>query len=267
MDQSMKMAKALISDVEMALLVWTEFGKGFIKKLRISPDAFLQMCLQLTYFRNQHKFALTYEASMTRLFREGRTETVRSCTMQSCDFVRAMLDPNSTVEERFKLLQSAAIRHQELYRDAMTGRGIDRHMFALYVVHRYLEEESPFLKKIFPPTYLLSTSQTPLNQCEEDVKDLPADMRAELVTVGGGFGPVADEGYGVSYIIAGENQISFHISSKRSAPNTSSKQFREDLIQSLREMRALLIRNTPPQSNSSSSPKLDSNHNDKSKLN
>ena len=41
-----------------------------------------------------------------------------------------------------------------------------------------------------------------------------------LVSAGGGFGPVADKGYGVSYIIAGENQISFHISSKKSAANT-----------------------------------------------
>lgn len=31
----------------------------------------------------------------------------------------------------------------------------------------------------------------------------------------GGFGPVADDGYGVSYIIAGEELIFFHISSKR----------------------------------------------------
>lgn len=28
---------------------------------------------------------------MTRMFREGRTETVRSCTMETCAFVRAMV--------------------------------------------------------------------------------------------------------------------------------------------------------------------------------
>jgi carnitine O-palmitoyltransferase 1 len=239
MEVSLKVANTLIDDVEMALLVWTEFGKGFIKKLKISPDAFLQACLQLTYFRNQHKFSLTYEASMTRLFREGRTETVRSCTVQSSNFVRAMLDKNCPREERLRLLRIASERHQELYRDAMTGRGIDRHLFALYVVQRYLEEESPFFNKIFPPSYLLSTSQTPLNQCDEDAKDLSAEARASLVSAGGGFGPVTDTGYGVSYIVAGENQFSFHISSKKSAPNTSSKKFREDLIQSLRDMHAL----------------------------
>lgn len=238
---SLKTATELIEDVEMALLVWTEFGKGFIKQLRVSPDAFMQMTLQLTYFRNQHKFALTYEASTTRLYREGRTETVRSCTTESCDFVRAMVDPKQTRKERLRLLRIASERHQELYRDAMCGKGIDRHLFALYVVKRYLEEESPFLDKVFPPTYLLSTSQTPLNQCAEESKGLSVAQKLKLTGAGGGFGPVADRGYGVSYITAGECQISFHISSKISAENTSSAGFREDLVKSLREMRDLFV--------------------------
>lgn len=42
-------------------------------------------------------FCLTYEASMTRLFREGRTETVRSCTAESTAFVRSMGDARQTV--------------------------------------------------------------------------------------------------------------------------------------------------------------------------
>jgi len=49
--KSMEVAQKLIDEVEMSLLVWTEYGKGFIKHLRISPDAFIQMALQLTYFR------------------------------------------------------------------------------------------------------------------------------------------------------------------------------------------------------------------------
>jgi carnitine O-palmitoyltransferase 1 len=145
-------------------------------------------------------------------------------------------------EERLRLLRVAADRHQQLYRDAMSGQGVDRHLFALYVVQRYLEEESPFMNKIMPPTYLLSTSQTPLNQCEEEAKNLSPEMKQSLVTAGGGFGPVADRGYGVSYIIAGEDQISFHISSKKSADNTSSYGFRDDLQRSLREMHALFAK-------------------------
>ncbi|KIH49478.1 Choline/Carnitine O-acyltransferase [Ancylostoma duodenale] len=271
MEVSMEVAQNLIDDVEMALLVWTDYGKGFIKKLNVSPDAFLQMCLQYTYYKNQNKFSLTYEASMTRLYREGRTETVRSCTTQSSEFVLAMVDPKKTRTERLQLLRRACDRHQELYRDAMCGKGVDRHLFALYVIKRYLEEESPFFDKIFPPMYLLSTSQTPLNQVDSEMYGMDAEQRLRLTTAGGkfkfsspyhfflfyfdterkvklvevfsiilsptidqgrfiglansvplpgGFGPVADRGYGVSYIVAGEHQISFHISSKRSADNT-----------------------------------------------
>ncbi|CAG9533273.1 unnamed protein product [Cercopithifilaria johnstoni] len=237
--KSFQTARALIDDVEMALLVWTKYGKGLIKKLRVSPDGFLQLVLQLAFYRNQKKFALTYEASTTRLFREGRTETVRSCSSYSCDFVHAMLDSTQTHEERLRLLRVACNYHQTMYRDAMCGKGVDRHLFALYIVMRYLKLKSPFLERIFPPTFLLSTSQTPLNQCGEEVEHSNLDFH-KFATAGGGFGPVADNGYGVSYIIVGDDIISFHISSKRSADNTSSIGLRDDIIKSLEDMSLLL---------------------------
>lgn len=46
------------------------------------------------------------------------------------------------------LLKLAAEKHQNLYRLAMTGGGIDRHLFCLYVVSKYLGEESAFLKEV-----------------------------------------------------------------------------------------------------------------------
>ena len=42
------------------------------------------------------------------------------------------------------------------------------------------------------------------------------------MAAGGGFGPVADDGYGVSYIINGEDTIFFHVSAKKSCPKTVS---------------------------------------------
>lgn len=35
-----------------------------------------------------------------------------------------------------------------MYRLAMTGAGIDRHLFCLYVVSKYLAVDSPFLKEV-----------------------------------------------------------------------------------------------------------------------
>lgn len=36
----------------------------------------------------------------------------------------------------------------------------------------------------------------------------------------GGFGPVTNDGYGVSYIIIGDDEIFFHISSKENCQTT-----------------------------------------------
>lgn len=209
---------SLINDIDLRILCHDAYGKGFMKMCRISPDAYIQMALQLAYYRNAGKFSLTYEASMTRLYREGRTETVRPCTIESSAWVKTMDTPGSSVEERVAMLLRAAKVHQTGYQDAMCGKGIDRHLFCLYVVSKYLEVESPFLKEVLSEPWRLSTSQTPHGQTPKfDLKKYP-----DCISAGGGFGPVADDGYGVSYIIAGEDLLFFHISSKISCKETVS---------------------------------------------
>uniref|UniRef100_A0A8C7MVZ2 Carnitine O-palmitoyltransferase 1, muscle isoform n=1 Tax=Oncorhynchus kisutch TaxID=8019 RepID=A0A8C7MVZ2_ONCKI len=142
-EESYMVAKVIADDVDFHGCLFDEFGKGLIKKSRTSPDAFIQLALQLAQFRDKGEFCLTYEASMTRMFREGRTETVRSCTSESTAFVRAMEDKNT-----LDLFRKAADKHQNMYRLAMTGSGIDRHLFCLYIMSKYLSIDSPFLKQV-----------------------------------------------------------------------------------------------------------------------
>lgn len=234
-EASLSTASLLANDVDFHSFPFHTFGKGLIKKSRTSPDAFVQLALQLAHYKDMGKFCLTYEASMTRLFREGRTETVRSCTVESCAFVLAMADPTQTMEQRLRLFKIASEKHQHMYRLAMTGAGIDRHLFCLYVVSKYLAVESPFLKEVLSEPWRLSTSQTPQQQVE--LFDL--ERNPEYVSSGGGFGPVADDGYGVSYILVGENLINFHISSKFSCPETDSHRFGKHLRQAMTDMIAL----------------------------
>lgn len=54
------------------------------------------------------------------------------------------------MEQRLRLFKIASEKHQHMYRLAMTGAGIDRHLFCLYVVSKYLAVESPFLKEVSP---------------------------------------------------------------------------------------------------------------------
>ncbi|XP_055916063.1 carnitine O-palmitoyltransferase 1, muscle isoform isoform X2 [Eupeodes corollae] len=228
-------ATKLLNDVDLRILVHNEYGKGFMKKCRISPDAYIQMALQLAYYRDAKRFSLTYEASMTRLFREGRTETVRPCTIESSAWVKAMESGQKTNKECVELLLKACNRHQLGYQDAMSGRGIDRHLFCLYVVSKYLEVDSPFLNEVLSEPWRLSTSQTPHGQTPKmDLKKHP-----NCISAGGGFGPVADDGYGVSYIIAGEDLIFFHISAKKSCGTTSAHRFGENIRKALADMRVM----------------------------
>ncbi|XP_029014143.1 carnitine O-palmitoyltransferase 1, liver isoform isoform X2 [Betta splendens] len=232
---SLAVAQALADDVDCYVFPFRDFGKGQIKKLRVSPDAFIQIGLQLAYYRDRGGFCLTYEASMTRLFREGRTETVRSCSSESSAFVKGV--ENGETEEQCRcLFRLASDRHQTLYRMAMTGAGIDRHLFCLYVVSKYLGIESPFLKEVLSEPWRLSTSQTPVQQMELfDLKNHP-----DFISLGGGFGPVADDGYGVSYIIVGEDMINFHVSSKHSCSETDSHRFGAQISKALQDIMHLL---------------------------
>lgn len=74
------------------------------------------------------------------------------------------------------------------------------------------------LQEVLSEPWRLSTSQTPHGQTNKmDLNKYP-----KCISAGGGFGPVADDGYGVSYIIAGEETIFFHVSSKKSSSVTVS---------------------------------------------
>lgn len=44
-------ALALLNDVDLEIFVHNAYGKGFMKTCRVSPDAYIQMALQLAYFR------------------------------------------------------------------------------------------------------------------------------------------------------------------------------------------------------------------------
>jgi carnitine O-palmitoyltransferase 1 len=70
--------KKLCDDLDLRIMEHKAWGKGFIKKSRISPDAFFQLAMQLAYKRDSGgKRALTYEASVTRLFAQVRDVLLR----------------------------------------------------------------------------------------------------------------------------------------------------------------------------------------------
>ncbi|XP_045148564.1 carnitine O-palmitoyltransferase 1, brain isoform [Echinops telfairi] len=228
-------AQALSGNMDCHAFPFSRFGKSFIKRCHLSPDSFIQMALQLAHFRDRGQFCLTYESAMTRLFLEGRTETVRSCTREACDFVRAMEDSGKTGPQRLALFRLAVDKHQALMKAAMSGQGVDRHLFALYIVSRFLHLQSPFLAQVHSEQWQLATSQIPVQQRHLfDTHNYP-----DYVSSGGGFGPADDHGYGVSYIFMGADAIAFHISSKKSSTKTDSHRLGQHIENALLEVGSL----------------------------
>ncbi|KHN77716.1 Carnitine O-palmitoyltransferase 1, liver isoform [Toxocara canis] len=209
--------KQKIEDVDMAATIFRTFGKGRIKQGKLSPDAFVQMAIQLANFKDQHKFVLTYESASARFYANSRTETLRTATKESCAFVRAMIDPDCDNEERYRLLKVACERHVQRNRNCMVGKGVDRHLFVLYILSKAISVSSPFLDYYISQPWLLSTSQAPTltGQMDEDTK-------VEDSWIGASFGPVAKHGYGICYRFAGNHSICVHISSLKSAGNTQA---------------------------------------------
>ncbi|EGD77282.1 hypothetical protein PTSG_12715 [Salpingoeca rosetta] len=226
-----------IADLDLRVFVHDAYSKGFMKKCKVSPDAWLQMALQLAYYRDQGRFAQTYEASMTRLFRDGRTETVRPVTMESVAFARAMCDSSTSKEERIELLRKAASVHVQHFKDAMAGKGIDRHLFCLYVVSVWRGTKSPFLEEVLSEPWYLSTSQTPVQQTA--LFDLKNNL--DKISAGGGFGPVTDDGYGVSYIVSSDGVVGFHVASKKSSDKTDSSRFVKNIVDAMADIRQLFL--------------------------
>ena len=65
----------------------------------------------------------------------------------------------------------------------------------------------------------------------------------DFVTTGGGFGPVSFDGYGVSYIVAGDDVLFFHVSSRVSSVATDSRRFVAAIRRSLNDIKRLFESN------------------------
>lgn len=156
------------------------------------------------------------------------------------DFVKSMNDPNCTNAERIEKLNKMEVNHTNLYKDAMNGKGIDRHLFALYVVCKGLGQENEFLQNILTIPWTLSTSQTPHTQ-QTAVPDPNWKSFNDKLCAGGGFGTVDCNGYGVAYLFPNDYRIFFHISSKKSCDKTDSRRFGRILYESLDLIRDLFV--------------------------
>ncbi|KAG8822644.1 hypothetical protein FRC17_009501, partial [Serendipita sp. 399] len=237
-------AKAIVDDSDDSQLWFEDYGVGWIRgTAKLSPDAFIQMALQLAWMKDQRKPTAVYETASTRMFLHGRTEVIRSFSKESLAFIRAMDDETATVSElpffqtkkrsvfttpqqgeRLQLLIEAIKAHNTYTREASSGSGIDRHLMALRLVMKPSERAEIFEDELFSRSQEWKLSTSGLSSGDR--------------FIGTGFGTPYPDGYGINYL-AGSKILKFGIESKHSCQTTSTQAFKRALVQSLREIKSM----------------------------
>nr|CAD7577266.1 unnamed protein product [Timema californicum] len=124
----------LVADFEMYCSTFPAFGKDVIKSFKVSPDSFIQMALQLAFYRLHKTPGAHYESAGLRKFIHGRTETIRSCSQESVDFAMKMLSGTATNEEKYRALLAAINYHKNYAIECVNGHGVDRHLLGLKLI-------------------------------------------------------------------------------------------------------------------------------------
>lgn len=197
---SIKDFEDVIGQHELAVFAYKGYGKGLIKKFKSSPDAFVQMIIQLGYYKAFGVCRPTYESAATRRFQLGRTETCRSVSIESVKFVETFESPSATPQEKIAAARAAFNAHVKYISDASDGKGVDRHLFGL----KKLIEPGTELPAIFKdPTFSYSSSWY-----------LSTSQLSSEFFNGYGWSQVIDAGFGCAYMI-NENSIQINIVSKK----------------------------------------------------
>lgn len=219
----------LCDNIDILCEVFTGYGKGFMKPVRVHPEAYLQLALQLAYYRLHNKPAPTYTTASTREFYHGRTETCRSCTCEMMDFVRAMDDGHSSPATIVGLMKRAVEKFGYLMVDCCRNHGCDRHLMGLALIA--LEDGTPMPELFLDPSFvrsggngnfILSTScngYTPLIGC---------------------VAPMCKDGYGAFYSIE-ETRIIIAISAFRDSTETNASALYKEIVHSFTDMQSILL--------------------------
>ncbi|KAG5662330.1 hypothetical protein KAF25_004748, partial [Fusarium avenaceum] len=198
-DRATKDFNDVIGKHQLAVQAYQGYGKSLIKKFKCSPDAYVQMIIQLAYYKMYGKSRPTYESAATRRFQLGRTETCRTVSDDSVSWVQAMSDSSIDDKTRVDLFRKAINAHVEYITAASDGKGVDRHLFGL---KKLLEpgQEVPAIYK--DPAYSYSSSW-----------HLSTSQLSSEFFNGYGWSQVIDGGFGIAYMI-NENSLSFNVVSK-----------------------------------------------------
>lgn len=186
-DRAITDFRTVIGQHQLAVQAFQGYGKGLIKKFKCSPDAYVQMIIQLAYFKMYGKNRPTYESAAVRRFQLGRTETCRTVSEDSTAWCKSMSDASVDDKTRIELFHAAIKSHIEYISSASDGKGVDRHLFGLKKLLQPGEEVPAIYQDPafgYSSSWYISSSQ----------------LSSEFFN-GYGWSQVIDGGFGIAYMI------------------------------------------------------------------
>ncbi|CRK94291.1 CLUMA_CG007806, isoform A [Clunio marinus] len=207
---------------------FTGYGKAFMKQQKIHPDSFVQMGLQLAYYNLHNSVAPTYETGTMRVYYHGRTETVRSCSIEVKEWLEKMGNKRVKNTEKIKYFKNAANAHHQLMSDARKGNGFDRHFFGLWCLAH--ENQLPIPEFYEDPLYAKSGGGGNFI--------LSTSTLGYSISVGF-VAPMVLDGYGIFYSML-DDCVWIIITSYRDSEITSSKKFYNSFANAMHEIRDVL---------------------------
>nr|AMQ24276.1 catalase [Epinephelus coioides] len=176
----------LINDLDVNVFNFKKFGKDLPKQHNLSPNSFIQVALQLAYYRVHNEVCVACDIASQRMFRGGRTEYIRSPTNETLKFILAFDDPSVSREAKIQLFREAVDAYTALTQQVLRGYGIDHHLLGLKL---QAIEEGMSIPKIFMDTaYGLAT------HWKLRTGQVPANTDSVMC-----FGPLVPDGYAICY--------------------------------------------------------------------
>lgn len=218
-----------IASLDQEIFQYYGYGKNLIKQFKVSPDAYVQMLMQLAYYKLTGVVRPTYESAATRKYLKGRTETGRVVSNESKKFVETFTNDKASNEEKIAAFNAACKQHITYLGEAADGKGVDRHLFGLLqMLHEGEDVPEIFKDPVFKysSTWYLSSSQVPSEYFQS-----------------WGWSQVIDEGFGLAYLVNAE-WLHVHISSKTSF-GLNSAHLKYYLLEAANEMKQVLSTQLP----------------------
>ncbi|MCW8331380.1 choline/carnitine O-acyltransferase [Photobacterium sp. SDRW27] len=218
------------ANTQTRVLNFTLFGKDQIKQFGVSPDAFVQVALQLAEHQLYGKCYSAYEAVMTRTFLDGRIDVLYTVSPESMAFIQNIRDPDCSEQAKIDSLIQATRKHVERAKECRLGHGVYTHLLALKYRYKAVGRENGIdtLPEIFTDKGYQTLTHSVV--CTSTTSEYGVELA--------GYGPIVDDGYGIRYFTRNDS-ICFNMTS-RTDMQDKLEQMRIYIEQSLVEMADLM---------------------------